>query len=139
MVSQYFLICLVLIISMVASFFNSKFLKKKIGLKNWFWILFYNSVSFGSILVFALIFWNVRSSDENIKKMNFKISEKKFIGSRKSREKPVAVIKYLDLNKEVFFPKEVKRKFNLADSISLEIKKGNLGFDVITKSEIIKR
>lgn len=116
----------------------------KIDLKNnyagnsWIMLIFYNCLSFGGILLFTFMYINFNSTDSNIQTHKLKILRKSSIRDtgNKARRIPVVDVNYQGLIKEVVLSRRDKDKLENSSYIILKMKKGILGFDVITEEEL---
>lgn len=100
------------------------------------WLILNNCLSFGSIGMFIFMNVNYNSSNESIETHKLEIVRKSSKHGQYGKRIPVADVNYNGLIKTISFRHKEKDKLNASNYISLKIKKGNLGFDIITKKEI---
>ena len=120
------------------TYFNSKILKIQFDTESKFWQLLYNTLTFGGIILFVLMYLNYKSPNVNLEVHKFEIIDKSSMG-RATRRRPIARIDYFGLKQEIIFGYKDTKDFKNADSLILKIKKGNLGFDVIVEKQLIRQ
>lgn len=112
-------------------------IKYEYGNTSKFWILFYNCLTFGGIMIFIFMLVNFKSPEINIESHKLKILRKSTMKGKPERI-PVADVKYKGLLKTIVFTSKEKKKLDNAEYVRLKTKSGNLGFDVIIEKEIIE-
>ena len=128
-----------LITGIVATIIITKFWMKNIkdeyANSSKFWILFYNCLTFGGIMIFIFMLINFKSPEMNIETHRLEILRKSSMKGKPKRI-PIADVKYKGLIKTIIFTSKDKKKLDNAEFITLKTKKGNLGYDVIVEKEI---
>ncbi len=81
---------------------------------------------------------NYYSPDKEIEIYKARILEKRVVSGRRGKRDYYTVkIRYLKQKKELDFRSSEIDRINEADSVIMEIKKGNLGFDIIARYDVM--
>lgn len=113
-----------------------KIFRKDHNIKTLIWETMNNCLTFGGITVFIFLYINLKSPTKNVETQKLKIVKKSSKNGSHGRITPVADVIYKGLTKTVPLKYSEQNKLNDLDYLTLKIKKGNLGFDVIIEKEI---
>jgi hypothetical protein len=123
-----------LTIGTIAFVINRKHFNLTNNSKGWFFPLFQNIVSWGFISVYLFSATNYYLADNEVKNLEFDIKSKSsMIGSKGNRDarKPLVTIDYFGFKKELVFTYEDTKKVESASKVSLTVRKGFFGFDIL--------
>lgn len=111
-------------------------------LNNLFYQVFYSVLAVGGITMYLFIAVNYYGASGATSTHDFKIIDKSSMpgtkGSRSERH-PLVSIHYFNQEKELVFDFPDTQKVESADSVTVEVKKGGLGFDVLVQFNVITR
>lgn len=138
-IDVYIPISIILIIGLFTFSFNRKHYKRTYLLTGNFFPLMQNLISWGFVSCYIFMATNFYLADKTITEYKFKIKEKSSMpGSKghRNERKPLVRIDYFNFEKELVFRSTDAEKVDKADSVSLKVKKGGLGFDILEDYDV---
>lgn len=125
----------------ISNFVFYNFLVKHGNMKSILVQLLFNIVGLGGITVYVFMWFNFEFSDINVTYKKVKVLEaKELLGPKRNRSKvrPVLVVKYEKLEKELIFRYHQRAIVEIQDSVELVVSIGALGYDVIKQVKFMK-
>jgi len=135
-------ISIIFTVGLIAFFFDRKNYNKTYSISGFFFPLGQNIISWGFITCYLFMATNYYLSDKNTTVYNFTIKGKSSLaGSRgnRSHTKPVVTVDYFGFDKELVFTYPDTKKIEEADSVTIKIRKGFFGFDVLNEYDVIEK
>jgi hypothetical protein len=107
-----------------------------------FYQVIYSGLGFGGIvlyLVMAMNYYTVSGTSTTYKLNIIEKSSMPGTKGRRSERHPLVRVQYFDREKELVFDYADTRRVELADSATVEVKRGGLGFDVLVSYNVVER
>lgn len=139
-ISIYIPISIILIVGLLAFYFNKKNYNKIYPSANNFISIIQNIMSWGFITSYLFLAINYYLAEKTITNYKLKIKGKSSMpGSKYHREdrEPLVKVDYFTFEKELVFNFEDTDKVNSADSVEVSVRKGRLGFDILDSYDVI--
>jgi len=138
-INTYIPISIMLVVGSVAFYFNRKHYKETYLLTGNFLPFVQHLISWGSLSCYIFMATNYYLADNKTTEYKFSIKEKNSMsgpkGHRDERQ-PLVTIDYFSFEKELVFRYVDTDKVNKADSVTVVVRKGGLGFDILDKYEV---
>jgi hypothetical protein len=133
-INPYIPFSIMLVVGSVAFYFNRQHYKKTYLLTGNFLPFVQHFISWGSLSCYIFMATNYYLADKKTTEYKFSIKEKNSMsgpkGHRDERQ-PLVTIDYFSFEKELVFRYVDTDKVNKADSVTVVVRKGGLGFDIL--------
>ena len=138
-INTYIPISIIIVVGFLTFHFTKKHYKRTYSLIGNFFPIMQNLISWGFISCYIFMAVNYYLADKKITEYKFEIKEKSsmpgFKGHRNER-KPLVRIDYSNIEKELVFRYADTEKVNKADRVTVMVRKGGLGFDILDNYDV---
>ncbi|MDQ7949172.1 MAG: hypothetical protein REI78_13825 [Pedobacter sp.] len=136
LIEVYIPILIIVVVGLIAFFFNRSHYKRTYELSGNFFPLLQNLISWGFISCYIFMAANFYLAEQATTEYRYDIKEKKSMpGPKWNRRKRVPLVKIdlFGIEKELVFDHTETDNVGKADSVMVSIKKGGLGFKILDK------
>lgn len=133
-------ISIILSVGLIAFIINKNHYKSTYEVKGSFFALMQNMVSWGFIACYSFMATNYYLADNELKDSSFQIESRSSMPGPKGRRderKPLVTIDYFGFKKELVFHFRDTERVENADNVSVIIRKGLLGFDILDHYDVV--
>lgn len=138
-INAYIPISIMLVVGFVTFYFNRQHYKKTYLLVENFLLFIQHLISWGSLSCYVFMATNYYLADTKTTEYKFSIKEKNSMSGTKGHRderQPLVTIDFFCLEKELVFRYVDTDKVNRADSVTVVVRKGGLGFDILDKYDV---